>query len=118
MVLELLQITAVAYLLAGVAAAAGLTLRRHNLLRTGVILLVGAAGLHGISFSLLHTADPTPPLTDSPSAVSFMAWVATVSFLLLLAPCPTPTCCSRARAWRCSAWRGWPACSSCWSTGA
>lgn len=84
MVLELLQITAVTYLLAGVAAAGGLTLRRHNLLRAGVVLLVGAAGLHGISFSLLHTADPTPPLTDAASAVSFMAWVATVCFLLLL----------------------------------
>ena len=84
MVLELLQITAVAYLAAAVSAAAGLALRRGPLLLASVGLLVGAAVLHGLSFTLLHTADPTPPLTDSPSALSFMAWVGTLSFLLLL----------------------------------
>jgi ABC-type uncharacterized transport system permease subunit len=83
-VLELLQITAVAYLVAGIAAASGLALARGTLLRAGVVVLVGAAGLHGLSFSLLHTADPTPPLTDSASALSLMAWIGTVSFLLLL----------------------------------
>lgn len=84
MVLELLRITAVAYLAAGLVAAGGLALRRHDLLRAGVILLVGAAALHGASFTLLHTAEPTPPLTDAPSAVSFMAWIGTLCFLLAL----------------------------------
>jgi ABC-type uncharacterized transport system permease subunit len=83
-VLELLQITALAYLVAGVTAAAGLALARRSLLRAGVFVLIGAAGLHGLSFSLLHTADPTPPLTDPASAMSLMAWIGTVSFLLLL----------------------------------
>lgn len=84
MVLDLLRITAALYLAAGLAAAAGLALRRHDLLRGGVILLVGAAALHGLSFSLLHTADPTPPLTDVASAVSLTAWIGTLCFLLAL----------------------------------
>jgi len=72
------------YLAAGVAAAGGLALARPRLLRVGVGVLAGAAGLHALTFSLLHTADPTPPLTDASTAVSFMAWVGTVGFLLLL----------------------------------
>lgn len=84
MVLELLRITAAVYLAAGLVAAGGLALRRHDLLRIGVILLGGAALLHGISFSLLHTADPTPPLTDAASAASLTAWIGTVCFLLAL----------------------------------
>jgi ABC-type uncharacterized transport system permease subunit len=83
-VLELLQSTAVAYLAAGAVAAAGLALRNALAMRAAVVLLVGAVGLHGLSFTLLHTADPTPPLTDAPTAVSFMAWVGVLSFLLLL----------------------------------
>jgi ABC-type transport system involved in cytochrome c biogenesis permease subunit len=47
-------------------------------------VLAGAAGLHAVGFSLLHTADPTPPLTDAPTSISFMAWVGTLGFLLLL----------------------------------
>jgi hypothetical protein len=34
-------------------------------------------------FTLLHSAQPTPPADDLPSALSFMAWVGTVAFLLL-----------------------------------
>jgi ABC-type uncharacterized transport system permease subunit len=45
---------------------------------------MGGMVLHGISFGLLHTAEPTPALTDGPSVVSFMAWVGTLSYLLLL----------------------------------
>ncbi len=83
MVLELLQITAAVYLVAGAVAAAGLALKRRGLLRVGIVLLAGAAGLHGLCFSLLHTADPTPPLTDVPTSISFMAWIGTLSFLLV-----------------------------------
>lgn len=84
MVLELLQITAIAYLVAGITAAGGLVLAQRTVLRAAIAVLVGAAVLHGLSFSLLHTADPTPPLTDTASALSLMAWVGTVSFLLVL----------------------------------
>jgi len=83
MVLQLLQITAVVYLAAGLLAAAGLALPRRQVLRVGVALLVAGAALHGISFSLLHTADPTPPLTHGPTSISFMAWIGTLSFLLV-----------------------------------
>lgn len=84
MVLELLQITALAYLAAGALAAAGLALVRRELLRVGVAVLLVAAVLHGLSFSLLHTAEVPPPLTDAPTAISFMAWAGTLGFLLLL----------------------------------
>ncbi|MGH0031772.1 MAG: cytochrome c biogenesis protein CcsA [Myxococcota bacterium] len=84
MVVELLQITAVVYLASGAVAAAGLALRHRTSLRSAVALLIGAVGLHALSFSLLHTADPTPPLTDTPTAISFMAWVGAAAFLLLL----------------------------------
>lgn len=84
MVLEILQITALAYLAAGALAAAGLALVRRELLRVGVAVLLAAAVLHGLSFSLLHTAEVPPPLTDAPTSISFMAWVGTLGFLLLL----------------------------------
>lgn len=84
MVVELLRITAVVYLASGAVAAAGLALRHRLVLRSAAVLLVGGVGLHGLSFALLHSADPTPPLTDAASAVSFMAWVGAISFLLLL----------------------------------
>jgi ABC-type uncharacterized transport system permease subunit len=48
-----------------------------------VRVLAAGAVAHGTSFSLLHTAQTTPPLTHLPSALSFMAWVGTVGFLLL-----------------------------------
>jgi ABC-type transport system involved in cytochrome c biogenesis permease subunit len=55
-----------------------------RLLRASVWILAAGAVVHGASFSLLHFADPTPPLTDLPAAVSFMAWVGTLFSLLLL----------------------------------
>jgi ABC-type uncharacterized transport system permease subunit len=83
-VVDLLRITAVFYLASGAVAAAGLALRHRLALRGAVVLLVAGVGLHALSFALLHTADPTPPLTDAPTAVSFMAWVGAVSYLVLL----------------------------------
>ena len=76
-------LTAVLYLLASAAAGAGFVLARPALLRAAVGALAAGALLHGASFSLLHTQSFTPPLTHLPSALSFMAWIGTIGFLLL-----------------------------------
>ena len=83
MVVALQYLTAGLYLLASLAAGAGLTLARPVMLRAAVAVLAAGAVAHGAMFTLLHSAEPTPPLTHLPSALSFMAWVGTVAFLLL-----------------------------------
>jgi ABC-type uncharacterized transport system permease subunit len=80
----LLQLTAVVYLAAGILAGAAWVLSHAWLSRAAVVALGVGALLHGLMFSLLHTAESPPPLTDGPTAVSFMAWVGTVAFLALL----------------------------------
>lgn len=84
MTIELLQATAAVYLIAGLVAGLGLALPAPRLERAAVLLLAVGAGVHGLSFAFLHRAEPTPPLTELPAAVSFMAWVGTASFLVLL----------------------------------
>lgn len=83
MVTGLLYLTAILYLLSGVLAGVGFTLRRPAPTRAAVGVLAAGAVAHGVSFSLLHTLHPAPPLTHLPSALSFMAWVGTVAFLVL-----------------------------------
>ena len=83
MVVALEYLTAGLYLVASLAAGVGFTLARPALLRAAVGVLTAGAIAHGASFTLLHTATPPPPLTHLPSALSFMAWVGTVAFLLL-----------------------------------
>ncbi len=83
MVAGLLYLTAALYLLAGVLAGVGFTLHRRAPTRAAVGVLAAGAIAHGVSFSLLHTLSPAPPLTHLPSALSFMAWVGTVAFLIL-----------------------------------
>ena len=63
-------LTAGLYLLASAAAGAGFTFARPALLRAAVALLAAGALVHGA-------------LTHLPSALSFMAWVGTIGFLLL-----------------------------------
>ncbi len=77
--------TAAAYLLAALAAVAGLGLGLRSLQHAGVALLAGGAAAHAAAFWRLHTLVPTPSLTEPPLAASLMAWLAVVSFLLLLA---------------------------------
>ena len=84
MVVVLHHLTAALYLVAGVGAAAGLALSHSRLTRLSVGVLALGAVAHGIGFSMLHTVDPTPALTDPASAASFMAWIGTLAFLLLL----------------------------------
>jgi len=81
---QVLQWTAAVYLVAGLTAGLGLALETRRLERASVALLALGALLHGASFALLHFADNPPPLTDLRSACSFMAWIGTVFYLILL----------------------------------
>lgn len=83
MVVALHQITAALYLAAAVSAGAGLGLDRLVFSRIAIGLLAAGAVAHAAAFSLLHTADSVPPITDLPTALSFMAWVGTVGYLVL-----------------------------------
>jgi ABC-type uncharacterized transport system permease subunit len=76
-------LTAGLYLLASLAAGAGFTLARPVMLRAAIAVLAAGAVAHGAMFALMHSAQPAPPLTDLPSALSFMAWVGTLAFLAL-----------------------------------
>jgi len=81
---QLHQLTAALYLAAGLVAWAGLAQRSARLERASVAVLGAGALVHLAALALLHRADPRPPLTDPASALSFMAWVGAVAFLLLL----------------------------------
>ncbi len=81
MAVQLHQLTAAIYLLAGLVAWLGLALRSSRLERVSVGVLALGAVAHILAFARLHTADPPPPLTDLPAAVSFMACAGTVFFL-------------------------------------
>src|SRR4030095_2608090 len=83
MVVVLQYLTAGLYLLASLTAGAGFTLARPAMLRVAVGVLAAGAIAHAASFTLLHTVTAAPPLTHLPSALSFMALVGTVGFLLL-----------------------------------
>jgi len=84
MVATLQIVTAVLYFVACAASGAGFALARPAWNRVAVGVLAAGALAHGASFSLLHTLDPPPPLTHLPSALSFMAWIGTLGFLLLV----------------------------------
>ncbi len=83
MVSAIQVLTAGLYLLAGLASGAAFSLDRPRLGRWAVAALAAGALAHGVAFSLLHTAEPTPPLTHLPSALSFAAWIGTLGFLAL-----------------------------------
>ena len=83
MAIQLHQWTAGIYLLAGLLAGLGLALPSPRVASASIGLLVLGVVIHGLSFSVLHSAEPPPPLTDLPAAVSFMALVGTVFFLVL-----------------------------------
>ena len=84
MVVALQQLTAAVYLGAGLVSGAALALAAPRLQRAAVALLAVGVVAQGAAFSMLHRAQPPPPLTDLPTAASFMAWIGTISFLLLL----------------------------------
>ena len=84
MTVQILQWTAAVYLAAGLVAGLGLGLETRRVERASVLLLAVGAILHLVSFVLLHTAENPPPVTNLREAFSFMAWVGTVAYLLLL----------------------------------
>jgi ABC-type transport system involved in cytochrome c biogenesis permease subunit len=81
---QLLQWTSALYLGAGLVAGLGLALATRRFERASVVLLGIGATVHAVSFAFLHTASPTPALTAQPAAISFMSWVGTVFYLLML----------------------------------
>ncbi len=78
------QLTAAVYLASGLGAWLGFALGRPRIIRVSVVVLGLGAAVHALWFSLFHTADAAPELTSTPAAASFMAWVGTVAFLILL----------------------------------
>ena len=78
------QATAALYLAASLAAALGLVLPSPRLGRFAVGLIAAGVALHTVSFLALHGADPPPPLTSLPAAVSLMVWMAVLVYLVLL----------------------------------
>jgi ABC-type transport system involved in cytochrome c biogenesis permease subunit len=81
-VTTLLQLAAALYLAAGVAGAVGVSLGSRRTGRMAIGLLAAGALCHAGSFVALHGADPVPPLTELPMAVSFMAFVMVATFLV------------------------------------
>jgi ABC-type transport system involved in cytochrome c biogenesis permease subunit len=84
MAVQLHQWTAVLYLLSSLVAWSGMALRAPRLERAAVGLLLLGAFLHVAAFSALHRLEPTPPLTNLSTAVSFTAGVGTLFFLGLM----------------------------------
>jgi len=58
--------------------------RSRRLLQAAIALLVLGALLHTLAFWHLHAMKPTPALTELPVALSLMAWIGAVFYLLLL----------------------------------
>ena len=83
MVVQLHQLTAALYLIAALVASLGLALPAPRLGRLSLYVLGVAAVAHGICFGAMHAVGTAPSLTMLPAAVSFMAFVGVVFFLLL-----------------------------------
>lgn len=85
MLVALHQLTAALYLAAGIGAAGGLALSHPRAVRVSVGLLAVGCLVHGLSFTSLHAhgGEGAPALTNTASAVSFMAWMGTLGYLLI-----------------------------------
>jgi ABC-type uncharacterized transport system permease subunit len=75
-IVELWHLSAALYLAAALWLAVGALLPHGHPRPIALLLLAAGALSQGVGFARLHTLDPTPPLTDFPSAVSLMAWIA------------------------------------------
>ena len=84
MVVELHQAAALIYLVAGILAATALALSSRQLSRVSVGVLALGAAVHALAFAAFHRVPNPPPLTDLPAAVSLMAFLGVIFFLLLL----------------------------------
>jgi len=84
-VVQIHQLTAALYLVAAMVASLSAVAPAPRLARASLVILAIGAAAHALSFALLHTHAPTPALTQLPIAVSFMAWVGVLFFLVLAA---------------------------------
>jgi ABC-type transport system involved in cytochrome c biogenesis permease subunit len=82
-VVQIHQLTAALYLVTALVASLSLALPAPRLGRAALALLGVGALAHGLCFGAMHTGGSTPALTSLPAAVSFMAWVGTVFYLIL-----------------------------------
>ncbi len=82
--IEFQQTAAAIYLAAGIFALLGLALPAPRLGLAGVRLLVLGALIQAAAFASLHRMSPVPELSDLPYTLSFTAWAAVVSLLLLM----------------------------------
>jgi len=82
-VVQLHQLTAALYLIAALVASLGLALPAPRLGRFSLLLLGAGALAHGLCFAAMHGGGATPALNELPVAVSFMAWVGTLFYLML-----------------------------------
>lgn len=82
--IELYQLAAALYLLAGVAQLLAIAIPAPRLGRTARWLLGTGAIVQGASFAWLHTLPSPPSLTHLPTAVSLMAWIGVLQSLVLL----------------------------------
>lgn len=83
MVSQLHQLTAAIYLIAAIVASVGLALPAPRLARFSLLLLGAGAVAHGFCFGAMHVDGATPALTELPVAVSFMAWIGAIFYLVL-----------------------------------
>lgn len=84
MAIELQQLAAALYLVAGVAQILGIAVPALRFGRAAPWLLGAGAIAHGISFAQLHELPTPPSLTHLPTAVSLMAWIGVLQSLVLL----------------------------------
>ncbi len=80
------ELAALSYL---AASALGALARTHGRTAGGmVVLLVLGAALHAVGFVDLHSQIPPVPLESFPAALSLMAWLIVVAYLLCLRMLP------------------------------
>lgn len=84
MAIELQQIAAALYLVAGIAQILGIAMPALRSGRAAPWLLGAGAIAHGLSFAQLHELPTPPSLTHLPTAVSLMAWIGVLQSLVLL----------------------------------
>jgi ABC-type transport system involved in cytochrome c biogenesis permease subunit len=82
-VIQLHQLTASIYLIAALVASLGLALPAPRLGRFSLLLLGAGVIAHAGCFGAMHVGGATPPLNELPVAVSFMALIGTIFYLVL-----------------------------------
>jgi ABC-type uncharacterized transport system permease subunit len=82
--IELNQLAAALYLVAGVAQILGIAMPSLRSGRVAPWLLGAGAIAQGLAFARLHELPSPPSLTNLPMAISLMAWIGVMQSLVLL----------------------------------